>query len=931
MWKIHNICPPLAGVLLISGLLGPRVEAQPIGDAPLISIVEPTFNETSNASTIYIGVRFGPGVNTSTFEARLNGNEITSLFNPATECGTAGPCDMRALVQDSDLLNGTNIVTVDIEGPNEAEGSDRTKFQFASPSVAAGSSASRFVSAVGVESVRLPSEADPNDVNSYQIVVGPGPDFPQTIYTPAKLTCSAGTNSMQVLVLDRRTLNPEQKVGGGSGQNCFGDAASLSTFLSSLPAGDLVIMNSFLGLMPNLNTTQIGGLNYSASGIQPRYYNAIGVVGAPAGTAYESYRPANFSHTPRLGREFLAPLVGSLMLDIRQSYYFVPSSFREIKVIPNDPAMPGSSTIVFNRHTFHGSMPAGGLGGFWILAIDRLSGYVSDSYILPTNNSAAAVSDLTFLLDVYYKPHDLLVITTIGAPFSSPSSVTAGLSAAFDRVGGTGFILPKLLSPDDSYTLITSTDPDYLKAHFPVESTSIRDQASGQASSTQTGELSGLLSRDKKNQFGLQTALSDQNLPDPLNSQWMEVVFQQPQDWPVWTASQNLAYLDLTAVSDHYPSVRQKLGCGLPNQICQPIRTYYDGGIGGSGEPSALSINYNLTYFQNDAYSLADFNVVVKQLATEQGYEKNAYTLYNLFKDVTADQSNNLQLQLQKVAQNIDGSVANGNSALVVKRLTQASGVAKILSVIPSVGPAFGGLSAILDGAAKLVPSSSGVPNDGQYAFTLQQLKDGNAIVGSNMADTTAALFVSIVNDWGKVSTIGSGYAAQQSPWYMSLTSMDANVPRAALPAISLTAKQQFYLQLLPTVFSEDFFVQQPQMNPAKIGAKWKAGDIQFCVASYASAPSATIQTYSDISKPSTYDIYILTNTVTGKNPIYFYPTLNFPSSSLLTDLFSAPNLNGTTLSGGAGLLNRQLLPTGNYAIMKGRAGLKVTSTLCTP
>ena len=182
MWKIHNICPPLAGVLLISGLLGPRVEAQPIGDAPLISIVEPTFNETSNASTIYIGVRFGPGVNTSTFEARLNGNEITSLFNPATECGTAGPCDMRALVQDSDLLNGTNIVTVDIEGPNEAEGSDRTKFQFASPSVAAGSSASRFVSAVGVESVRLPSEADPNDVNSYQIVVGPGPDSPDNLY-----------------------------------------------------------------------------------------------------------------------------------------------------------------------------------------------------------------------------------------------------------------------------------------------------------------------------------------------------------------------------------------------------------------------------------------------------------------------------------------------------------------------------------------------------------------------------------------------------------------------------------------------------------------------------------------------------------------------------------------------------------------------------
>jgi hypothetical protein len=921
MLKCHNICSPLAGVLLICGLLVPRVEAQPIGDKPLISIVEPTFNETSSASTIYIGVRFGPGAETSTFEARLNGKEITSLFDPATQCGTAGPCDMRALVTDANLLNGTNIVTVDIAGPNDAEGSDRFKFQFESPG-ATGSSVSRFVSAVSVESVRLPEGANANDVNSYEIVVGPGPDFPKTIYTPANLTCLAGINSMQVLVLDRTTLNPEQTVGSGSGQNCFGDAAALSTFLTGLPAGDLVIMNSFLGLMSNLNTTRIGGTNYSASSIQPRYYNAIGVVGAPAGTAHESYRATRAD-----GRASLAPLVGSLMLDIRQRYDFVPSSFREVKVIPNDPDMPGSSTIIYNGQTLHGSMPAGAQGGFWILAIDRLSGNVSDNYILPTNSSAAAVSDFAYLLDVYYKPHDLLIITTVGAPFSAPSFVTAGLWSAINRVGGTGFILPKLVSPSDSYTLITSTDPDYVNAHFPVESTTIRDQAS-----TQTGELNGLLSRDKKNQFGLQTALSDQNLPNPLNSKWTEVLFQQPQDWPVWTASQKLAYLDLTAVSNHYPTVRTSLGCGGSDEICQPIRTYYDGGIGGSAQPAFLSINYNnLAYFENAQYSSADFNAVVQQLAREAGYEKNAYTLYNLFKDVTSDQSSNLQLQLQQIAQKIDESVTNDQSQLIVKRLTQAAGVAGVLSLIPTVGPAFGGLSSILYGAAVLVPSSGGVPDDGRYAFTLKQLKDGNQIVGSNLADTTASLFVSVVNDWGKVSTIGSGYAAQRSPWYMSLTTGASNIPRAALPAISLAAKQQFYLQLLPTVFSSDVFVAQPQNNPAKIGAIWKAGNIQFCNAAYAQAPSDAIQTYFSISKPSTYDIYTLTNTVMGKNPVYLFPVLNFPSSSLLTDLFSAPNLDGTSLTGGAGLLNRQLLPFPSAGYMTGRAGLKITNTSCTP
>ncbi len=914
MLKCHNICSPLAGVLLICGLLGPRVEGQPIGDKPLISIVEPTFNETTNASTIHIGVRFGPGAETSTFEARLNGKEITSLFDPATQCGTAGPCDMRALVPDTDLLNGTNIVTVDIAGPNDAEGTGRSKFQFVSPSAAAGTPVSRFVSAVSVESVRLAEGANANDVNSYEIVVGPGPDFPETIYTPTNLTCSAGINSMQVLVLDAMTLNPEQTVGSGSGQNCFGDAAALRTFLMSLPAGDLVIMNSFLGLMPNLNTTRIGGTDYSVSAIQPRYYNAIGVVGAPASTAYESYRATRAD-----GRAALAPLVGSLMLDIRQRYDFVPSSFREVKVIPNDPDMPGNSTIVYNGQTFHGSMPAGAPGGFWILAIDRLSGNVSDSYILPTNSSAAAVSDFAYLLDVYYKPHDLLIITTVGAPFRSANSVTAGLWSAFNRVGGTGFIMPQLLSSTDSYTLITSTDPDYVSAHFPIESTTIRDQASGQVSSTQTGELNGLLSRNKKNQFGLQTALSDQNLPNPLNSKWTEVLFQQPQDWPAWTASQKLAYLDLTAESNHYPSVRTSLGCGGSNDICQPIRTYYDGGIGGSAKPAVLSINYsNLAYFENDAYSRADFNAVVQQLATEAGYESNAYTLYNLFKDVTSDQSSNLQLQLKQIAENIDESVTNDQSTVIVKRLTQAAGVAGVLSLIPTVGPAFGGLSSILYGAAVLVPSSGGVPDDGRYAFSLKQLKDGSLIIGSELGDTTAVLFASVANDWGKVSTIGSGYAAQRSPWYMSLTTGASNIPRAALPAISLAAKQQFYLQLLPTVFSSDVFVEQPQNNPAKIGAIWKAGNIQFCNAAYAQAPSATIQTYFSINKPSTYDIYILTNTVRGKNPIYLFPVLNFPSNSLLTDLFSAPNLQGRTLSGGAGLLNRQLLPFPSAGYMTG-------------
>jgi hypothetical protein len=538
-------------------------------DIPLVSIVAPTFNSTYDASTVEIEAHFGPGADTQTFQAHLNGLDITHMFSISRNCSATGLCDLKASVPDTDLLNGANIVTVDAGGPNESVGADRVKFEFAPPS---GNtlSVSRLLPSVAIQSVYLPKAADQNNVNSYQIVVGPGPGYAQRIYNTANLTCAAGINSVQVLALKRQTLTPDTIIGAGSGQACYGDATSLATGLRGIPAGDIVIVNNFLGLMPNVDTTAMGGSKYSGTGISTHYYNAIGVAGAPAGTAFESYQ-TNENHTPRLGRDALPPLIGSLMLDIRQNYYFVPSSYPELEVAAGTSDNHGCATFSYN-----GGAPATQCvwdpdirGGFVIWAVDRLLGSVTDHYGLPTNSTDAveakrAIDDFAYLLNVYYKRNDLLVITTFGTPIGANALITPDLFFAINALGGTGILLPKLTTDTSTYTLISSRDPEYVRAHYPLQSSS---------PSGGTGQVHAMLSRDRNNRFVLNTGASDQALSHTIGFPWTEVGFQQAQDWPAWTAGQQGAYKDLYSSENHYPAIRERLGCaGI--LVCQPIRSY---------------------------------------------------------------------------------------------------------------------------------------------------------------------------------------------------------------------------------------------------------------------------------------------------------------------------------------------------------------------
>jgi hypothetical protein len=234
-----------------------------------------------------------------------------------------------------------------------------------------------------------------------------------------------------------------------------------------------------------------------------------------------------------------------------------------------------------------------------------------------------------------------------------------------------------------------------------------------------------------------------------------------------------------------------------------------------------------------------------------------------------------------------------------------------LLSAIPGVGAPFGALSTVLTATANFFPVSNGVPDPTQYVFTLDTLRNKAGVAGKQMGDSIDTMFTGIVNDWGKLSVIGKGYAALQTPWYMSTTCRGCNVPRAAMPAIALGAKRSFYSQLLPTVYSTDVFYAEKGTDVKKIAGLELIGQgtiYSICSAKYHSALAAGVWNYANAGLPATHDIFVLTRTDRARTGTGYY-VLSFPSASLLDALFSAPTLeNGAdpNVAGGAGLLRSQ-------------------------
>ena len=883
------------------------------GQSPLIQVLDPVANTTYTDAVEAATVHLRPDADVASFQAQINGVDITRKFEQTSTC-QSGVCNLRADLPANLLLHGTNALSVEVNGPDDTSADDVVKFQYQAPEVQ-DAPVSRLTPAVAVTSVQLRGGGSPTDYRSYEIVVGPGPDFPRTVYSASDLSCPNGIDSVQVLILQRQTLTPERQ----NSRECFGTAQALTTFLKAAPRGDLVILNNFLGRMANIDTTAIGGTNYSGSQVDTRYYNAIGLAGAPAGAAFESYQP-NQSHEPRVGINALPALNGSLMLDIDTNYYFVPKDFPELKVT----AGTGDScaTVTFDGHSLRHCLWADSQGGFWIVAIDRRLGIITDSYdFLKTNSNdpqvrKRSIDEVAALLDNYYKSNDLVVVTTLGIPFRSSTEVNQGLWNTIFRLGGNGFVLPQLTTAGSGYALASSPDPDYVAANYARESTTSR--------SGENATLDLVFRRDRFNRFVLYQDFPLQGEPAFADNEWPKTLFAPPIGWPAWTPAQEKAYEDLTKPSE-YPVLTDALGC---SRSCAPFRDWYDDGISTCSAPTFLGFNLkSLEYVENPVYGRADFDAVTKQLGIEQGYEGRIYNLCAQVRDLTTNQKDTLKRQLKAVGNTINDSLLAGakTAQMQVAQLSAYSKYANVGSSIPYFGAAFSAVSATLGAAATLIPAEDGVP--GQFAYTLDQLNEQiDTEFGPKMSLLVTTIFSNISDDWGKLSTIGPAIGDRESPWYFCRT-CTTGLPINSLPVVGLGAKRLYYNKLLPTAYSTDFFAQQTNPDPKPI-VRYVLSYLDYvCYRPYQDAPQQSIWTYPSINQPSTWDIYILTQT--QKVKVLGYDQLRFPSTGLLSDLLDAPVIDprAVTLTGGAGLIQDDFLRFGTA--LPRRPGYPGTSAGC--
>jgi hypothetical protein len=376
----------------------------------------------------------------------------------------------------------------------------------------------------------------------------------------------------------------------------------------------------------------------------------------------------------------------------------------------------------------------------------------------------------------------------------------------------------------------------------------------------ETGQVHGLLVRNQSNQWTLQSGFTDLGdagpAPSPIAYAWTEVGFQQPQDWPAWTPGQQAAYDDLTTPGS-YPSVTQTLGC---TTICQPIRTYYDGGLGSVNEPPVLKIDYNSLAFRGGeiGYSRADFEAVKTQLAIERGFVSNVYLIYGQFVQLTIG-AGNITAQLSDVAAGIDTALRNQklDVPLLADGLTAASHMSALGSAIPGVGPAFGAVSVALSAASFFLPGPEGLPQS--YGVTLRALLNKNATFSDDLSEGITVLFTGIVTDWGKLQIIGAGYGNHKAPWYMCVTCDGSNVPRASLPLFALQGKRTLYRALLPTLYTTDIISNVAFTEPGRYGGLWLPPSQQqyLCYSAYVTAPSNSWVSYALNSPASMYDILV--------------------------------------------------------------------------
>lgn len=593
----------LAGVCLMPLCIGANAQSRPktpgTDSSTLVSPIQiRTTTTTSNSVDVVVTIQ---GTQEK-FSAHLNGKDVSNLFS-SSSCKES-ICKAATLTQADGLVSQKNVIAVDA-----GRGvTGRLRFDTSSSTSPASGSALRQVQALTTQPMSAPKamglgadyqSALPPTVSfttntpggwngSTPWVTINGTGYPDV--APGGVTCQGST--FLAIVLDRQTL-VEKTAAPESSPLCIENTSSLTQYLSTLSANDLVIVGTNFESPPQtgIDFTAIGGTPFPGNqgdSTYPAGIMAIGVPGATKNTAYMNY------YFPGQGYENIPSFAkGTLQEDAYGNYNFYSSDIVEYTVSPNDPGVVNSSATgqsavsISIPHPPQGGVqqyvytsPQGATNGFWVLTLSRnnfvpsggmpggnLSSDGTTEYIpgvgsffntgstdpatskLALQGLANAISSntvnafqLVFLVSVgtpiYGGPNNSIwYVGGVNASSTLPSAIASNgfyeFSQALQGIGGTPNIVQSLFTPGSTYTFVGTPGLGGPLTGAAVES------SSAFAAQGQTGFVHGIMQRNSNGLYqphqANQEPVSVFGVKGGFNSpefKLTETVLQQPVDWP---------------------------------------------------------------------------------------------------------------------------------------------------------------------------------------------------------------------------------------------------------------------------------------------------------------------------------------------------------------------------------------------------------------
>ncbi|HEU4332842.1 MAG TPA: glycine-rich protein [Lapillicoccus sp.] len=277
--------------------------------------------------------------------------------------------------------------------------------------------------------------------------------------------CSTGVWVQQ---LDRGTLDP-----GASRSYAIcseADAAQLAVTIKGIPAGTLAIVNSMTlgtgpktaltGLGPALAPLGVAPSAFASVDLNVSTFSVVGVAGTASGQAYYSFGQVSEEAGLAPGTSGRASVNGLLARDSNRNFALTSLDFVTYDIAANGDITVGQTTYPVPPR------PAGFVGGFHLLVLDRRTLAPVSNTLYSTNNNLAQEYDLQAALgrvSYDYGPGAIVMLASVGTPLgtavlpAAPSpprdGCTRGWFTETCRYASTGseqsFVVPSPAFPGD--------------------------------------------------------------------------------------------------------------------------------------------------------------------------------------------------------------------------------------------------------------------------------------------------------------------------------------------------------------------------------------------------------------------------------------------------------------------------------------------------